>query len=246
MRIRRYSEARQGGAGDREAAVKIVEDQSKCRQSYRLWILPGKWMEIQYNRLALLTLLDRNQEIGENVLAVCLAILVALLGFTLLNQGHFKDISVFHFCLVIASCQYSLLKSAQPDPASPVHGHNRIVVYSRSIYFSICCGLVWVLDLGSKCTRLPTSTLYGFRLLSPENFATARDFIIGFTQCFPVIFLMGLLPQINTFLTYLLEQVDMHIFGGSAATGLLSSLYGLCRSLLAVSLLYALCIGTVK
>ncbi|XP_038656426.1 pecanex-like protein 2 [Scyliorhinus canicula] len=246
MRIRRYSEARQGGAGNRESTVKVIEEKPNCRQSYRFWILPGKWMEICYDRLALLTLLDRNQEIGENVLAVCMAVLVALLGFNLLNQGFFKDLSVFHFCLVIASCQYSLLKSAQPDPASPVHGHNRIVAYSRSIYFSICCSLVWVLDLGSKCTRLPTSTLYGIRLISPENFATARDFIIGFTQCFPVIFLLGLLPQINTFFTYLLEQIDMHIFGGSAATGLISSLYGLSRSLLAVSLLYALCIGTVK
>ncbi|XP_072136460.1 LOW QUALITY PROTEIN: pecanex-like protein 2 [Mobula birostris] len=244
MRIRRYSEARQG-AGDRESAVK-VEENSSCRQSYRFWILPGKWVEIHYDRLALMTLLDRNQGIGENVLSVSLAVLVALLGFSLLDKGFFKDISVLCFCLVIASCQYSLLKSAQPDPASPVHGHNRIVAYSRSIYFSICCGLVWVLDLGSKSTRLPSSTLYGFRLMSAENFATARDFIIGFTQCFPLIFLLGLLPQINTFFTYLLEQVDMHIFGGSAATGLISSLYGFFRSLLAVCLLYALCIGTVE
>ncbi|XP_078256157.1 pecanex-like protein 2 [Rhinoraja longicauda] len=244
MQIRRYSEARQG-TGDRKSVVK-VDEKSSCRQSYRFWILPGKWMGIHYDRLALLTLLDRNQEIGENVLSVSLAVLVALLGFSLLNQGFFKDISVLCFCLVIASCQYSLLKSAQPDPASPVHGHNRIVAYSRSIYFSICCGLVWVLDLGSKCTQLPSSTLYGFRLISPENLATARDFIIGFTQCFPLIFLLGLLPQINTFVTYLLEQVDMHIFGGSAATGLISSLYGFFRSLLAVCLLYALCIGTLK
>ncbi|XP_067840257.1 pecanex-like protein 1 [Heptranchias perlo] len=246
MRIRRYSEARQSGSGDRESAFKVVQEKSNCRQSYRFWILPGKWVEIHYDRLALLTLLDRNQEIWENVLAVCLAVLVAVLGFTLLNQGFFKDLWIFHFCLIIASCQYSLLKSVQPDPASPVHGHNRIVAYSRSIYFSICCSLVWVLDRGSNCTELPTTTLYGIRLISPENFATARDFIIGFTQCFPVIFLLGLLPQINTFLTYLLEQIDMHIFGGSAATGLISSLYGFSRSLLAVSLLYVLCIGAVK
>ncbi|XP_048386897.1 pecanex-like protein 1 [Stegostoma tigrinum] len=246
MRIRRYSETLQGRVGNRVSAVKVIEEKSKWRLSYRFWILPGKWVEIRYDRLALLTLLDRNQEIGENVLAVFLAVLVALLGFSLLNQGFFKDLSVLHFCLVIASCQYSLLKSPQPDPASPVHGHNRIVAYSRSIYFSICCSLVWVLDLGSKSTQLPTSTLYGIRLISPENFAIARDFIIGFTQCFPVIFLLGLLPQINTFLTYSLEQIDMHIFGGSATTGLISSLYGFSRSLFAVSLLYALCFGTIK
>lgn len=36
-----------------------------------------------------------------------------------------------------------------------------------------------------------------------------------FTLCFPIIFLFGLLPQVNTFLMCLLEQVDMHIFGGT-------------------------------
>ena len=53
---------------------------------------------------------DRNREILENVLAVILAILVAFLGSILLIQGFFRDIWVFQFCLVIASCQYSLLK----------------------------------------------------------------------------------------------------------------------------------------
>lgn len=52
----------------------------------------------------------RNREILENILAVVLAILVAFLGSILLIQGFFRDIWVFQFCLVIASCQYSLLK----------------------------------------------------------------------------------------------------------------------------------------
>ena len=52
----------------------------------------------------------RNRRVGENVFAVVLASLVAFLGFLLLLQGFFRDIWVFQFCLVIASCQYSLLK----------------------------------------------------------------------------------------------------------------------------------------
>lgn len=52
----------------------------------------------------------RNRRVGENVFAVVLASLVAFLGFQLLLQGFFRDIWVFQFCLVIASCQYSLLK----------------------------------------------------------------------------------------------------------------------------------------
>lgn len=36
-----------------------------------------------------------------------------------------------------------------------------------------------------------------------------------FLCCFPVLSLLGLFPQINTFCTYLLEQTDMLLFGGS-------------------------------
>ena len=32
---------------------------------------------------------------------------------------------------------------------------------------------------------------------------------------FPLIFVFGLLPQINTFTMYSLEQLDVHLFGGT-------------------------------
>lgn len=54
--------------------------------------------------------LFRNQDVLENLVAVFMAFLVSFLGFILLNHGCFKDFWVFQFCLVIASCQYSLLK----------------------------------------------------------------------------------------------------------------------------------------
>ena len=40
-------------------------------------------------------------------------------------------------------------------------------------------------------------------------------FLAGFILGFPLIFLVGLLPQVNTFLMYILEQLDMHVFGGT-------------------------------
>lgn len=46
----------------------------------------------------------------ENVLAVALVALVAFLGYGLLLRGLFRDLGLFQFCLVIAGCQYSLLK----------------------------------------------------------------------------------------------------------------------------------------
>uniref|UniRef100_A0A8C8D854 Pecanex-like protein n=1 Tax=Oncorhynchus tshawytscha TaxID=74940 RepID=A0A8C8D854_ONCTS len=220
--------------------------EAKPKQYYRFWVLPGKWLRVRYDRLALLALLDRNRGVGENVFAVVLASMVAFLGFLLLLEGFFRDIWVFQFCLVIASCQYSLLKSVQPDAASPMHGHNWVIVYSRPVYFCLCCALIWVLDLMGRSGHLQPFSLYGVTFFSAHFLLCARDVLIVFALCFPVIFLFGLLPQVNTFLMCLLEQVDMHIFGGTATTSPLSSLYSLLRSVLVASLLYGFCLGAIN
>ncbi|XP_067098857.1 pecanex-like protein 1 isoform X2 [Osmerus mordax] len=218
----------------------------KAKQYYRFWLLPYLWVGLHFDRLTLLALFDRNREVVENVLAVLLAILVAFLGSVLLVHGFFTDIWVFQFCLVIASCQYSLLKSVQPDSSSPRHGHNRIIAYSRPVYFCLCCGLIWALHYGSERTSSSRVTLYGVALTSSLLLASARDMVIVFTLCFPVVFFMGLLPQVNTFLMYLFEQLDIHVFGGNASTSLLSALYSVLRSGVTVALLYGLCYGALK
>uniref|UniRef100_W5LLP4 Pecanex-like protein n=1 Tax=Astyanax mexicanus TaxID=7994 RepID=W5LLP4_ASTMX len=224
----------------------MIEEKAKPKQYYRMWVLPGKWLRVRYDRLALLALLDRNRRVGENVFAVVLASLVAFLGFLLLLQGFFRDIWVFQFCLVIASCQYSLLKSVQPDAASPMHGHNWIIVYSRPVYFCLCCVLIWVFDFAGHAYSLQPFSLYGVTFFSSHFLLCARDMLIFFTLCFPVIFLFGLLPQVNTFLMCLLEQVDMHVFGGTATTSPLSSIYSLLRSVLVAALVYGFCLGAIS
>ncbi|XP_074547734.1 pecanex-like protein 1 isoform X4 [Halichoeres trimaculatus] len=218
----------------------------KAKQYYRLWLLPFLWVGLHFDRLTLLALFDRNREVLENVLAVVLAVLVAFLGSVLLVHGFFTDIWVFQFCLVIASCQYSLLKSVQPDSSSPRHGHNRIIAYSRPVYFCLCCGLIWLLHYGSLRTTSSRFTLYGVALTSSLVLASARDLVIVFTLCFPIIFFVGLLPQVNTFVMYLFEQLDIHVFGGNASTSLLSALYSVLRSIVTVALLYGFCYGALK
>ncbi|XP_069806435.1 pecanex-like protein 1 isoform X5 [Dendropsophus ebraccatus] len=218
----------------------------KVKHYYRFWVLPNLWVGINFDRLTLLALFDRNREILENVLSIILAILVAFLGSILLTEGFFKDIWVFQFCLVIASCQYSLLKSVQPDSSSPRHGHNRIIAYSRPVYFCACCGLIWLLDYGSKNLSATKYKLYGMAFTNPVLLISARDLVIVFTLCFPVVFFIGLLPQVNTFVMYLCEQVDIHVFGGNATTSLLAALYSFIRSIVAVALLYGLCYGALK
>ncbi|XP_053240539.1 pecanex-like protein 1 isoform X3 [Podarcis raffonei] len=222
------------------------EAAQKVKHYYRFWILPKIWIGINFDRLTLLALFDRNREILENVLAVILAIQVAFLGSVLLIEGFFKDIWVFQFCLVIASCQYSLLKSVQPDSSSPRHGHNRIIAYSRPVYFCICCSLIWLLDYGSKSTFTARFRLYGMAFTNPILLLSARDLIIVFTLCFPIVFFIGLLPQVNTFVMYLCEQLDIHVFGGNATTSLLAALYSFICSIVAVALLYGLCYGALK
>ncbi|XP_013362618.1 PREDICTED: pecanex-like protein 1 isoform X3 [Chinchilla lanigera] len=222
------------------------EAAQKVKHYYRFWILPQLWIGINFDRLTLLALFDRNREVLENVLAVILAILVAFLGSVLLIQGFFRDIWVFQFCLVIASCQYSLLKSVQPDSSSPRHGHNRIIAYSRPVYFCLCCGLIWLLDYGSRNLTTTKFKLYGITFTNPLVFVSARDLVIVFTLCFPVVFFIGLLPQVNTFVMYLCEQLDIHIFGGNATTSLLAALYSFICSIVAVALLYGLCYGALK
>uniref|UniRef100_G3TJV1 Pecanex-like protein n=1 Tax=Loxodonta africana TaxID=9785 RepID=G3TJV1_LOXAF len=215
-------------------------------QFYKLIIFPGKWIKVWYDRLTLLALLDRTEDIKENVLAVLLIVLVSLLGFLTLNQGFCKDMWILLFCLVMASCQYSLLKSVQPDPASPIHGHNQIITYSRPIYFCLLCGLILLLDTGAKARHPPTYAVYGLKLFSPGSLQSTRDHLIAFLYCFPAISLLGLFPQINTFCVYLLEQIDMLFFGGSAVSGMLSAVYGVARSCAAAAALHALCFSAVK
>uniref|UniRef100_A0AAY4DQW1 Pecanex-like protein n=1 Tax=Denticeps clupeoides TaxID=299321 RepID=A0AAY4DQW1_9TELE len=218
----------------------------KAKQYYRFWLLPHLWVGLHFDRLTLLALFDRNREVLENILAIVLAVLVAFLGSLLLVQGFFTDIWVFQFCLVIASCQYSLLKSVQPDSSSPRHGHNRIIAYSRPVYFCLCCGLIWVLHHSSEFLGSAHFSLYGVVITSSLLFSNVRDLVIVFTLCFPFIFFVGLLPQVNTFIMYLFEQLDIHLFGGNACTSLLSALYSILRSLVTIAMLYGLCYGSLK
>ncbi|XP_077342325.1 pecanex-like protein 2 isoform X2 [Lithobates pipiens] len=216
------------------------------KQFYKFSIFPGKWIKVWCDRLTFLALFDKTENIGENIIAILLAICVSFFGFLLLHQGLFKDIWIFQFCVVISSCQFCLLKSVQPDPASPVHGYNQIITYSRPVYFCILCSVILLLNAGSEVKDLHLHTLYGFHFLSPECFQSVRDQIIVLVSLFPLISLLGLFPQVNTFCVYFLEQIDILVFGGSAKDGFLSALYSLFRSTVIAALLFIVCHQSIK
>ncbi|XP_038076730.1 pecanex-like protein 1 isoform X2 [Patiria miniata] len=223
-------------------------ERARIKHNYRFWVLPGRSLRVTFDRLAFLALFDRNRTFLESMIAVLLSVLVSVLGFAVLSQGYLHDFWVFWFCFVLASCQYSLLKSVQPDAASPMHGHNQIIAYSRPMYFCICCGLILLLDYCASQPMLyqTAPSLYGLSIGGQALLWLGRDMLIVFVLCFPLIFLLGLLPQCNTFATYLLEVIDVHIFGGNATTGLAAAVYSFSRSALAVLLLVGFAFGALK
>ena len=62
---------------------------------------------------------------------------------------------------------------------------------------------------------------------------------------FPLIFLLGLVPQITTLLSNLLEQLDIHFFGASGSINLISGLVSVIRSCLVIALGFGFCYAAV-
>lgn len=205
------------------AAEKPVAPKSFYKYRFK-WCGHEHEFKIAMDRLELLALFDRDLHWLHVLLASVLCTLVACLGAAILQHNHYKDLCVLLFCAVIAGAQYSLVKSVQPDAASPVHGFNKTVAYSRAIYFCLCGGLLLLLKrLDTEYAQRPPAELIFFGInYSPASVvAMLLQSLYVLLLCFPIIFSVGLCPQINTFLMYLLEQLDMHLFGGNAASSLL-------------------------
>ncbi|KAG7302334.1 hypothetical protein JYU34_013834, partial [Plutella xylostella] len=236
---------------------KLMEQIEKSKQpkpkSYYKFKLFKCWeIKVTMDRLKLMALFDRNLTFKETFISIVLAILVSILGSMVLNLGFYKDIYAFWFCFIMAGSQYSLLKSVQPDSASPVHGFNKMVVFSRPVYFCICTAILCIVHnhleqtkpLGEDHDRNKRSiddkpfTVYGLAMNEREILTSIQDIVSTFILFFPLAFSLGLFPQVNTFAMYLLEQIDMHIFGGNATSSLSAAVYCVARSLAAVGLLY--------
>ncbi|KYQ56080.1 Pecanex-like protein 1 [Trachymyrmex zeteki] len=196
-------------------------------------------------RTTLLALLDRNLIVFETIVSTFLAGAVAGLGLLLLQQGFYRDIFAFIFCFVTAGCQYSLLKSVQPDAASPTHGFNRIIVFSRPAYYILCSSLILIFNEVLRNFKSSDFRVYGLCVADYDLILQMRNILLIFLLCFPIIFSLGLFPQINTFLMYVCEHLDIHLFGGNATTSLVSSVYCLCRSVIAILILYGFAYGAL-
>lgn len=217
----------------------------KPKHYYKWKIGKLPYIKIRFDRLFLLALLDRNLTVFETIVSTFLAIAVAGLGLVILQQGLYRDTYAFIFCFVTAGCQYSLLKSVQPDAASPTHGFNRIIVFSRPVYYVLCSGFVLIFNESLRNFKASEFRIYGFKVADYDVILQIHNILLNFLLCFPIVFSLGLFPQINTFLMYLCEHIDIHLFGGNATTSLVSSIYCLCRSVVTVLILYGFAYGAL-
>lgn len=229
-------------------------NQPKPKSYYKFKLSKCFELKVTLDRLQLMALFDRNLTFKETFITIILAVMVAVLGSTVLNLGFYRDIYAFWFCFIIAGSQYSLLKSVQPDSASPVHGFNKMVVFSRPVYFCLCTGILCLVhSFLEQTTPLAEDThtrrrrsyevskpitIYGFEMNERDFLFIIQEVISKFLLFFPLAFSLGLFPQVNTFLMYILEQIDMHLFGGNATSSLSAAVYCVVRSLAAVGVLY--------
>ncbi|XP_063385442.1 protein pecanex [Cydia fagiglandana] len=224
-------------------------NQPKPKSYYKFNLWKCFEVKVTMDRLKLMALFDRNLTFKETFISILLAISVAVLGSMVLNLGFYRDIYAFWFCFIMAGSQYSLLKSVQPDSASPVHGFNKMVVFSRPVYFCLCTAILCLVhgqlqQMPEEHSRSKRSldekplTIYGFEMNERDFLLVIQEVLSKFLLFFPLAFSLGLFPQVNTFLMYLLEQIDMHIFGGNATSSLSAAVYCVVRSLAAIGVLY--------
>ncbi|XP_019858793.1 PREDICTED: pecanex-like protein 1 isoform X1 [Amphimedon queenslandica] len=197
---------------------------------------------LNFTRRQLEDYMDRNVSITEVVIAITLSVLVCVIGALLLTiPEYYNGFWVFALCFVIATTHFSLIKSVQSDPASPSPGQNRINAMGRAFYFIFVGILALLFDVILRNTGSYTpACIYHFNYNNPELITFIRDGLFIFILLLPILFTLGWMPQCDTFLINALEHIDIHIFGGTASTGLICSAYGMVRNLFAVACLLPL------
>uniref|UniRef100_A0AC34FBU5 Pecanex-like protein n=1 Tax=Panagrolaimus sp. ES5 TaxID=591445 RepID=A0AC34FBU5_9BILA len=236
------------GAG----GLRFTPRQSRVKANYYYRLKPftlGEGLQVKLSRLSVAALFDRNNSIFSCIVDVGLAVMVAILAALLIARGVYIDFTLLIFSFVVAGSQFSLLKSVQPDAASPVHGFNWLVAYSRPIYFCILALTTLLFDIwASKWSNINQKNLgllqgwtwNPYNLEQPKMFtiiSDIRDFFAFAILFLPTAFTIGLLPQITTLCMHIIEQIDMHFFGATASFSLFSATIAFCRSLSAVTFL---------
>lgn len=210
------------------------------------WKCCNRELKFSMDRLQLLALFDRDKSAFQTCWAIAIATTCSVLGAWVLQLGFYRDLLAFLFCFVMAGSQYSLVKSVQPDAASSAHGDD--ARYSRPIYFCLCTGILiaaYHLSVPAAAAAGVSAPLriFGFPFTAGGFFHGVKECMAVMLLVFPVLFSFGLFAQVNTFLMFTLEQLDMHVFGGNAVCSLAAAILNVVRSLLACGVLYGFAFG---
>ena len=110
-----------------------------------------------------------------------------------------------------------------------IQGFNRHTAISRAIYFCLFSSCLLVI---SKLKIYPWHlNLFGITFSNLLVCNTIYNFLSIILLCLPLLFLFGLLPQCSTFLLCILENFDMHLFGGTAMINIPGALYSFLLSI---------------
>lgn len=197
----------------------------------------GRLFSFQFSRTSLNGLVDRVTRPTEILLSVLLATSSAYLGF---RVDHFYNgLSLVVLWAVVASTQFSLLKSVQPDPASSSLD-DRASAYSRPLYFCIFSALVLAFDHGTAHASTSPMRIYGIPVYSAQQMYVLRELMLGLILFLPLIHVLGLLPRGRTLIHHLAEQIDLHCFGGGGTMHMAGGVLACIRSVLIVAVIAAI------
>lgn len=101
-------------------------------------------------------------------------------------------------------------------------------------------------NIGDGVGQRPSLIFYSFDIFDKSVISKIGDASISMILFLPVLYLLGLLPQITTFIIHIMEQIDMHFFGSTSATlGLKSAAYSFARSSISILLLYLIALQSL-
>ena len=197
--------------------------------------------------------MDRDESWVAGLGAVVLAGGSAYLAF--LADRHYGAGTRAVFWFVVAGAQYALLKAPVPDSFTPTGEGGALSAMTRAFYLCLSCGAILLLSLFDDVRftdQLPLDPdsdaeylylrMWSIVINKRHLLATLRRAAALQILFHPLLFVLSVMPRMDTMLFYLLEQVNIIVFGAWGAANIESALCEFVRSAFACSAVAALAV----
>eukprot|EP00002_Diphylleia_rotans_P026387 TRINITY_DN5254_c0_g1_i7.p1 TRINITY_DN5254_c0_g1~~TRINITY_DN5254_c0_g1_i7.p1 ORF type:complete len:1167 (+),score=193.48 TRINITY_DN5254_c0_g1_i7:86-3586(+) len=196
---------------------------------------------VSFGRPLLEEIMDRDQKTLHALSSIICCALTSWIGFDIMS--YYYDINKFILCVALASCHFSLLRRPHPESHTMAIG-SALSSFSRSFYIILFGSSILacqsVLDNYGPQEKFD---IYGHIWRTSDLLQNIRDIFVNSVLFLPVIFFLGLLPQVDTLLTFLLEQTHIHVFGGSGVSNLKCAVFAIFVDVATYLALFALSDG---